>query len=230
MKYCMKCKVYVGGKNGWCPLCQNRLAEKEAAGADIYPGCVPGRIFPKIPDTAGIYSLCIRILLLLSVIAAVISVAVNYFIRSAGWWSLLVVAALVCLWLLAGMTIRKRKNILKNILWQMVMLSVICVIWDAMTKWRGWSVDFVLPILYSSAMIVLFVIQKVLRLKAEDYLVYGLMGGIFGLLPLIFLLTGLISHALPSVLCIAISVLFLAVLFIFQGGQMISELRRRSHW
>lgn len=220
MRYCGKCKVYIGGTGSRCPLCQNKLSG-ETATEDVYP---------KIPDRGGVYNLAVKILLLLSVIAIVITVAVNYFFQSKGWWSLIVVGVLATVWFVAGTAIRKRKNILKNILWQVVIISAACVLWDKCTGWRGWSVDFVLPILYAVSMIAMFIMNKILRLRAEDYIVYGWMGSLFGLIPLFWLLTGSVRHRIPSVICIGESIIFIAILVIFQGSHVVSEIKKRSHW
>lgn len=226
MKYCPRCKVYVDGAKKRCPLCENKLTVKET------PCGVRevGTVFPQVPDNSGIYNLCIKIFLLITVIAIVVSVAINYFFHHRGWWSLFVAAALACIWASAGIAIRKRKNILKNVLWQMILISLICILWDKLTGWRGWSVSFVLPITYMTAMLVLVVVNKVMRLWLEDYMIYSLMGCLFGLIPLIFLIFGDLKYRVPSVLCVSASVVFLAVLIIFQGSHMVNELKRRSHW
>ena len=115
-------------------------------------------------------------------------------------------------------------------MWQLAVVTTVCTVWDLLTGWHGWSVDFVLPIMYMAVMVTMFILNKVLRLQTQDYLIYGLMAGLFALIPLILMLTGLVGHALPSVLCLAVSVVFLAILFIFHGSAMVDELRRRSHW
>lgn len=230
MKYCSKCGVYIENDTKRCPLCQNKLTEKEVSEALKHIAGEQQQVFPPVPDSTGIYNLCIKILLLISVIITVATVSVNYFFQGRGWWSLFVLAGLVCVWAAAGIAIRKRKNILKNVLWQMIVISLICVIWDKVTGWRGWSVDFVLPITYLTAMLILVIMNRVLKLQAEDYMIYGLLGSLFGLIPLIFLLLGQLKYRLPSVLCIGASIVFMAVLFIFQGGKMAAELKRRSHW
>lgn len=230
MKYCPKCGVYIEDDTARCPLCQNKLVKRKVPEKLQAITGTQGNIFPSVPDSTGVYNLCIKILLLISVIIGVAAVSVNYFFQERGWWSMFVLAGLVCVWAAAGIAIRKRKNILKNVLWQMIVISLICVIWDRVTGWRGWSVDFVLPITYLTAMLILVIMNRVLRLQAEDYMIYGLMGSIFGLIPLIFLLLGQLKYRLPSVLCIGASIVFMAVLFIFQGGKMAAELKRRSHW
>lgn len=39
----------------------------------------------------------------------------------------------------------KRYNLLKNAMWQLIIVTVGCIIWDWLTRWHGWSIDFVLP-------------------------------------------------------------------------------------
>ena len=56
-----------------------------------------------------------------------------------------------------------------------------------------------------------------------------MIGGFFGVIPLLFLLLGWVDAALPSVICVAASLLFLAGLGAFRGESMARELRRRFH-
>ena len=52
---------------------------------------------------------------------------------------------------------------------------------------------------------------------------------VFGIVPLVFLLTGMLAVILPSLLCVGISVISMAALFLFEGERMMTELRRRLH-
>ena len=55
-------------------------------------------------------------------------------------------AGVFCTWLLVMVGYRKRKNPLKNGMWQLVIVSVGAVLWDVFTGWKGWSVDYVFPL------------------------------------------------------------------------------------
>lgn len=219
MKYCDQCNVYIKGTKEKCPLCQRKLV-----------GDSDEDVYPIIQGESQVYEKAVRILVLISIIVSVLSVAINYMMGRGMWWSLIVIGVLVIIWMMAAVAIRKRKNLLKNVLWQVVIITAVCIIWDKATGWYGWSTNFVLPTIYVAAMITLFVMNKVLKLQAEDYIIYGWMGALFGLLPLSFILTGNVQYRLPSVICICTGIVFLAVLIIFQGGQVISEFKRRSHW
>ena len=54
-------------------------------------------------------------------------------------------AGCACAWLVVMVAYYKRRNILKNEMWQLLLISVIAILWDRFTGWKGWSVDFVIP-------------------------------------------------------------------------------------
>ena len=49
------------------------------------------------------------------------------------------------MWLALAVGFFKRYNLLKNAMWQLIIVTVGCLIWDWLTGWHGWSIDFVLP-------------------------------------------------------------------------------------
>ena len=71
------------------------------------------------------------------------------------------------------------------------------------------------------------VIAKVNRLEPEEYLYYLIQAALIGCLPVILLWTGLIHYRIPSVVCMGISFLVLAGLFIFQKKDMLREFRKK---
>ena len=52
---------------------------------------------------------------------------------------------------------------------------------------------------------------------------------LFGVVSLILLLTGVVGSVIPSVICIALSAVFLSALLIFHGNSLMSEISRRMH-
>lgn len=57
-------------------------------------------------------------------------------------------------------------------MWQLLLVTVLAVLWDHFTGWRGWSVDFVLPFGALAVQCSMVVIAKVNRLEREEYLFY----------------------------------------------------------
>lgn len=215
---CKKCGIEVRGAEIVCPLCQHRLSGE------------PGEtVYPRIPTVYRQHELFFKCLALSSIAAGIICIAVNLLLPSGGFWSFFVVLGLLCFWVSLAYAVKKKDNIPKNITMQVFLISVLSYGWDLVTGWHGWSLDFVIPITCGAAMLSLFIIAKVMKLPPEDYLVYFMVDILFGVVPLIFYLTGLIHVAVPSVICISLSSLSLTALIIFEGKEMVRELVRRFH-
>lgn len=223
MKYCNYCKLHVNGEREHCPLCKNRLTEPVKALDDR------GEIFPYIQTYYERYGMFYRIMLFLSVVVMVISIMLNILLKVGVMWSLAVAAGIGCLWISILIAMFKRKNISKNLLWQMVFISVGAVAWDYFTGWRAWSVTYVLPIMYMAVMLALVLVNRALKVNIADYMIYTVLGGLSGIVPVLFILTEKVRSVLPSVLCVASSVIFLAAILIFQGERMKAEMKRRLH-
>lgn len=226
MKYCDKCKVRVIGPQVECPLCQRNLSILEGTEDTNQQN----EIFPYIPTVYKAHHMIFKIMTFISIALVVVSVALNLILSDQNWWSVFVIAAVACFWLSFFVAFRKRKNIPKNILYQVVTISFIVVLWDYITGWKGWSVDFVVPILCLSDLLVLYILSKILHSDVEDYMIYMLIGGVFGVIPILFYAFGWLHYILPSIVCVASSILFFAAVVIFQGEKIREELKRRLHY
>jgi hypothetical protein len=206
-------------------LCQGKLRKDDLTEQEAEES----EIFPYIPTLYKQHYMFFKILTFLSVVLVVIVVTLNVLFHKQGWWSIFVVAGVICLWAVMFITFRKRKNVPKNILYQVVIISIISVLWDYFTGWRGWSVDFVIPIVCLSVMLAMVFISKIMNSDAQDFMIYTVIGGLFGIAPIVFLLLGILNVIVPSLICVAASIIFLSAIFIFQGNKMIMELKRRLH-
>ncbi len=219
MRYCEKCGVRVMGSAPRCPLCQGLLTGGAAKEEDVYP---------KIPFAEKPHRL-LRLLALGSVTAAVLCAAVLFCLPRYSVAALAGMAGLISGWLAVGLAVKKRGKPLKAVFWQACVLSALALAWDYGTGWRGWSLDFVLPIMYICTMLAMAVTAGVLRLGPADYLVYLVMNILLGLIPLALLLAGALRVVYPAVACAGVSVILLAVLILFQGPALKGELLRRLH-
>lgn len=226
MQYCEKCKVKIVGSKEQCPLCQRSIRQIDENLEDTYQT----DIFPYVPTIYRAHHMVFKIMNFISVVLIVISVAVNLLVSKEQWWSLFVIAGVACFWLSFYVAFRKRKNIPKNILYQVVTISCIVVLWDYITGWKGWSVDFVIPGLCFTDLLVLYILSKILHSDVEDYMIYMLIGGVFGVIPIVFYLFGWLNVVVPSIVCVASSILFFAGVVIFQGDKIREELKRRLHY
>ena len=158
---------------------------------------------------------------------AVICGMINIMTAGTLNWSWFAGAGCVCAWLVVMVAYSKRRNILKNEIWQLLLISVIAMLWDRFTGWRGWSVDFILPFGVLSVQFSVPVIARVNRLKREEYLFYLVQACIAGLIPMILAWTGVVKFVYPSVICAGISILTLAALFIFCKKDTLREFHKK---
>lgn len=221
MIYCKQCKVHIRDKKSKCPLCGNILAD------DI--NTVEGdNVYPLIPPAYEKH-LAIRILLFISIVAIVLSYFIHKLFPTSVNWPMLVLLGLLSTWLSITDALRKRHNITKSIMWQVIIVSALSIFWDWKIGWKGWSFDYAIPILCIAAVIVMYVTAKVMRLSVVNYIAYFLLGGLFGIIPVLFILFDLVTVEIPSIISVAVSIIFLAAIIIFKGDSIKQELQKRMH-
>ncbi len=163
------------------------------------------------------------------VAVAVLANALNWVAFPDSWWGKYVLVGAGCAWLVTGTGLAKRRNPLKNAVWQMVLLSALLVLWDLLTGWRGWSVNYGVPVTITVTLIFLTVITALLHLTSERYMIYFLMTCLAGLVIWILAGVGILPVKLPAAVCGAASLLTLAALVIFQRQAVAEELKKKFH-
>ena len=111
----------------------------------------------------------------------------------------------------------------------MVFITGASLIWDGVTGWRGWAVDFVLPGIFFLTLCFVTIMAGVQKLKPHEYMIYFLMAGVGGLIPFVLWLIGIVQIAYPSICCSGASFLFLAALAIFKSKDLGAELHKKFH-
>lgn len=163
----------------------------------------------------------------LCIVVAVVCGMLNYLTLETLNWFWFAAAGCFCGWLVVFVAYAKRRNILKNEAWQLLIITVLCILWDHFTGWRGWSLDFVFPFGSLAVLGSVPVIARVNHLESEEYLYYFMQAAMIGCVPLILLWTDLVHYKIPSVVCVGISFLVLAGLFIFQKKNMTREFHKK---
>ncbi len=220
MPSCENCKVKLMGNYKVCPLCGGIIQVNEEDTDEK---------FPQIPTIYQEFNLFIRIMLLISICAVIISFAVNAIFTKHSRWSLIVAAGILCMWISMLIILRKRNNIPKTIIWQVVLISILSVLWDRSMGWIGWSIDYIIPTVSVGAMIVMAISAKMLRTSVSDLIIYLFVDGIFGFIPIIFILFGWLNVKYPSIICVAASAISLSAIILFEGDNMKTELNKRMH-
>lgn len=221
MLYCNYCRVHIRGNKKECQLCGNTIQDDAGNNENQ-------EVYPDIPPAYERH-LAIRIMLFISIIAVVVNFAVYVIFPINIKWPVFVVFGLLSMWLSLIMVIRKIHNIPKTITWQVTIVAALSIFWDWRTGWRGWSLDYVIPIACTAAMLVMYVTAKIMKLSIRDYIIYSLLDGIFGIVPILFILLKWVDTVYPSIICVGLSIIFLSAIFIFQGENIKAELHKKMH-
>ena len=216
MKYCPRCKVTVRGMTNYCPLCQGKIS-----GEDTPP------FFPTVPTIYEKYKLFFQILALSGIAISIIAVTVNLILPQTGNWSLLVLLGIGCLWLSVGVSARNLHHVTLVIVNQSILGSLFFVLWDFVVGWKGWSIDYAVPILLMVSLLTMQILIKARGIKTEDYMVCTSFHAFVGLVPLVLFLTGALNQVIPTLICIALSALLLAGMLIFRWGELLEEYHKR---
>ncbi len=216
MKECKKCAVFIHGTDKICPLCQGKLD-----GDDDEPN------FPNIDTVYKQHRFLFKLLILVTVSAGIISTTINMILPQTGVWALFVVLGIISFWLSMTIAFKNRNNVSKNILHQVVVISLMCVLWDYITGWNGWSLNYVFPIACTVALFSIAILSVILNMK--NYKIYLITNIIIGFAPLVLYFTGIISISIPSLICTAISMIFFVLALLFYGNDIKKELSKSFH-
>lgn len=220
MLYCEKCNVKISGQRIECPLCQNVLRQSDDLTEETYP---------IVPTTLNTYKLYFKILLFVTIVGMVSSIAVNILLPSTGAWSLFVSIGGIYIWVAVWVGIQKRQNIVKNIFYQATMILIVAILFDLFFLHNNWSLNYILPCLCIGMMTAVTILAKVMNLPISQYVTYLILICLFSIIPSILIIIGLVTVYYPSVICVGVSIISLSALFIFQGANIIAELKRRLH-
>lgn len=167
---------------------------------------------------------------LLCLAAVLLMFALHWNHRPEVPWTLFTAGGIASMWLASTIGFFKRHNLLKNTIWQLVLVTVGCILWDVLTGWHRWSVDFVLPGLSIAVLCSMMVISYIQKYPLRECMIYLVMAAGYGfLLPLILVLAGTVTWKLPSLLGAGFCLLFVAGLILFKGKEFKEEMGKNFH-
>ncbi|NLD20255.1 MAG: hypothetical protein GX663_08450 [Clostridiales bacterium] len=219
MKYCDNCRVSVRGDLQHCPLCQSRLS-----GVSEEKAC-----YPEVHTVYSQYRGFFRMLLFCTIVGGVAASAVNILLRQTGHWALYVLVGLAGFWFSLYYAVKQRKSLPQNITTQAIFISFLCVLFDFLAHWNGWSLSYAVPLIFTVAMLSMALLSKLTNIPANEYLICLILDIVFGFIPILFYALGLLYENIPSVICISCSIVCLSGIVLFQGKEIRQELTRRFH-
>lgn len=223
MKYCKNCNVYIRTPQKRCPLCQGELQGSSD------PENKPEQIFPDFSRSVYRGILWYRIFSFLCLTTGMIFLITDWLCNKAFGWSLYCVAAVGTIWILTTVGFLKRRNLLKIAVWEFGLLSLLAILWDVLTGWNGWSLDFALPVLAIICLVIMLVLCGILRIRISYGMIYFLMGSAAGIFPLLLYWIGILEKGNWAVLSGGFSSLVIAALVIFRWNDVRTEMEKTFH-
>lgn len=220
MQYCKECQAHIKGNWSVCPLCQTALENQneEREGSSFLPVSLR---FNRKKVMKG-FTTASFVIIILYFIA--------HFIWRFQFFGLeYVLFGLMISWLMTAVLIRKRRNVVKGIVYVLIIFSLLSLYFDYVNDWLGWSVTFAIPILCVAAILAMFISIQFVDLKAEDYILYLQLAAIVGLVPLLFLFMNWVRHPLPSQLCVLLSLIMTLYFLLRHREKIKQELQKRMH-
>jgi hypothetical protein len=217
---CTQCHVDIEG--GWtrCPLCAAPVSG-EASSSPL----------PTVPLRFSRRRL-LRVLFLTSLAVILASFVVQLLLSrgQAGIGALRSVwLGLITMWLVVLMAVRKRRNVAKGTVYLVVLVGLICVYWDWLTGWRGWSLTYAVPIVDACSVVALLIAVRAMRTEVGEHILYSGLTVLLGLAPVVFLALGWVMNPLPSGICGALSLVALVLMQASGGAEVRHELAKRLH-
>ncbi len=220
MRRCTECAVDVEGFWTTCPLCSALLTGE----------AVPSPL-PAVPLNFSRRRV-LRILFLTSLGVILASFLAQLLfsreIADIGFFRT-VWLGLTAMWLVVLMAVRKRRNVAKGTVYLVVLVGLVCVYWDYLGGWRGWSLTYAVPALCASSIVALLITVRVMRIEVSEHIIYSGLTVLLGLAPLGFLAFGWVTNPVPSVVCGVLSLGALALVQLARGTEVRHELAKRLH-
>lgn len=224
MKACEACHVKVQSKKDFCPLCGSPLAASGEAGF-----AAPRNAYPDLSRRMVQYNFFLRLSLFVSLLAGGISLLVNLLVTPQLLWSLIVIASLAYCWVVIPPLLRRGVNFAAQAVLQVLFTSTLVIILDFITGYRGWSLTYVVPGLLMAGIIAIGFMVMFNRTKWSQYVLYQIVMGIFGFIPLVLYFFNLSANLLMVILTGAFAMASLLVTFIFGDRTVKNEFKRRFH-
>lgn len=222
MRTCSKCRIKVKDPSPVCPLCKSVLTNFE--------GPETPYAFPASDIDSKQFHFLKRLLIFLSVVVGTASVVLNFLVYDGFLWSLITVAGILYLWAVISHSVANHINVASKILVQAFLGSLFIVLIDYLVGYRGWSVNYVIPSIFSAADVAVVIVILINRMNWRNYLLYQFVIALLGFVPLVLYLIHISKEPLFVIVSTSLSALSLLGTFIFGDKTVKSELRRRLHF
>ncbi len=210
MQYCPKCKVHIHGNKTCCPLCQG-----------IITGTPEDPVFPpQEASRANAISLA-RIATFAFLLVEIIMGVLFYLFPLARDGALLVAFIALCAWIDVAIARYYRNNVMGLVTIQTYVVMLVCYFVDMNTGgYDGWSIQWVIPILFLVLELTTFLIGYFSQLHMVDYVIYLAFDTILATFQLHSVRTGANTFPIPAIICVILLLGWAAFILVFRGKDL----------
>ncbi|MFB9860188.1 DUF6320 domain-containing protein [Salinicoccus siamensis] len=219
MTECPNCGVWVGQVE--CPLCDAPTGIDKQDGETWYPD--------YNREEQRIKARITRIAIFLGVLAVIASLAVNIIVMPQFLWVFYVAVAVFYVLVSLSHTILSASHIGGKITAQVVSLTILLLVIDAMSGSVQWSVDYVVPFLIIGGILLMSIFMLRVRLKWSGYVSFLLLMIALSFVPGLLHLVGMATVMWPSVVALLFGVTTFTLIFAFATRAFMTQLGRRFH-
>lgn len=205
-----------------CPLCGAKLAEEPAPENTLYPAVEEKTHIDRS-------SLLEDLMAFSALLFIGGSLVLNLIFWRGTPWFIAVAAPVLYTWVLVGTTIFSDLYAGAKVFFQLVSIMGMMLAFDFVGGWLGWSYEYVLPLLIVACLVYIDFYSWIHKTLWRDNLVYAILFVLLAMIPLILLLTGVVTVAWPAVLCTIVGGLTILGILKFTFNYIREELNKRFH-
>lgn len=174
-------------------------------------------------------NLILKIGVLMSVFIAILLIVINKLTTPRIPWAAIANGGIIYAWIVLFYSIRKNINIAGHVLLQTIAISILTIYIDYELKFKGWSIDIVVPILVIISNITMLVLTIVSHKEFIKYAIYQLLIVLFSLLPIILVTENMVQNKTLSIVASVISILNLGLSLILCARDVKEAVIRKFH-
>ncbi|KKK35899.1 hypothetical protein WN59_03585 [Salinicoccus sediminis] len=221
MKQCEECRIWTS--HAACPLCLGSMEGlSDGTEEKKYPSYMDRKFSrrrtPKMTMLAGITVILICLL-------------INIVIMPQFLWIFHVAGAVMYMLVSFNHTILSKSHLGSKIVMQVMSLTILLLMIDSQSgaEFLSWSVNYVVPFLIISGMVMITSIVFFRRIKWSSYFSFMIMMLILGFLPAALFAAGITTVIWPSAVAAAYAVSVIIIMMLFAQQALLTQLGRRFH-
>ena len=222
MNYCKECNIKISVRSEKCPICSSSIENIDSEFIEPYP---------KIEiDYRHFNSIRLRIYLFLAIIVFFFVISVKLLTETDLTYLFLSTSVFGYIWFNIYTIHKALKNVGYFILKQMLFLSGITLLIDYSTGYRGWSVNYAIPLIIILAISSISAIAMFKPMQFREYFVYQITTSVIGVLSILLVIFNLSTVRWTLIFAAFYSALVMLGMIIFADKKAKLEFKKRFHF